>query len=89
VHTNGIQLVAGDCFYIYSDGLTEAENSEGEMFGQYHFEHLLNTLDDSNGRLEMIKNNVIKFVGDAAATDDVSLLEIKTLVIDDDNLLKS
>jgi UDP-N-acetylmuramoylalanine-D-glutamate ligase len=56
---------------------------------QYRLEHLLKTLDDLNGRLEMIKNNVIKFVGDAAATDDVSLLEIKTLVIDDDNLLKS
>jgi len=56
---------------------------------QYRLEQLLKTLDDSNGRLEMIKNNVIKFVGDAAATDDVSLLEIKTLVMDDNNLLKS
>lgn len=74
---------------MYSDGLTEAENKEGERFGQYRFEHLQKTRDDSNGCLEMIKNNVMKFVGDAGATDDVSLLEIKTLVIEDNNLLKS
>jgi serine phosphatase RsbU (regulator of sigma subunit) len=89
MHTYDIRLIAGDCFYVYSDGLTEAKNSEGEMFGQYRFEHLLKTLDGSNGRLEMIKNNVVKFVGDTAATDDVCLLEIKTLVMDDDNLLES
>jgi len=52
-------------------------------------EQLIKTLEDSNGRLEMIKNNVIKFVGDAAVIDDESLLEIKTLVMDDNNLLKS
>jgi two-component system, HptB-dependent secretion and biofilm response regulator len=84
-----VRFTAGDCFYVYSDGLTEAKNSEGEMFGQYRFEHLLKTLDGANGRLEMIKNNVIKFVGDTVATDDVCLLEIKTLVMDDDNLLES
>ena len=89
MHTYDVQVRAGDSFYIYSDGLTEAENIDGEMFGQYRLEHLLKTLDDSNSRLEMIKKNVIKFVGDVALTDDVSLLEIKTLVMDDDNLLKS
>ena len=88
MHTYDIRLVAGDCFYVYSDGLTEAENSEGEMFGQDRFEQLLNTGGDTDGRLEMVKNSVTTFVGDAAATDDVSLLEIKILVIDDVNLIK-
>jgi two-component system, HptB-dependent secretion and biofilm response regulator len=88
MHTYDIRLVAGDRFYVYSDGLTEAENSEGEVFGQDRFEQLLNTGGDTDGRLEMIKNRVTTFVGDAAATDDVSLLEIKILVIDDVNLIK-
>jgi PAS domain S-box-containing protein len=89
MYTYDIELVAGDYLYVYSDGLTEAENTDGEMLGQYRLEQLLKTVSDSKGRLEMIKDNVIKFVGEAVATDDVSLLEIKTLVIDDDNLLKS
>ncbi len=35
MHTYDIRLVAGDCLYANSDGLTEAETKEGEMFGQY------------------------------------------------------
>ncbi len=78
-----IQLEEGDTIYALSDGLTEAENEDGEMFGQTRFEQLLMNKTDEHGRLTEIRSSIGKFVGKAAATDDVSLIEIKTLVTAD------
>jgi len=74
-----MSLDTGDCIYIYSDGLTEAENEAGVMFGQDRFEQLLNEESKADGRLDTIKNHVSTYMGKAAATDDISLVEIKTL----------
>ena len=74
-----MSLETGDRIYIYSDGLTEAENEDGEMFGQERFEQLLNEEVNEDGRLVKIQNDVSNYMGKAVATDDISLLEIKTL----------
>ncbi|MBL1321067.1 MAG: SpoIIE family protein phosphatase [Methylophaga sp.] len=83
LHCSEIQLGTGDTIYALSDGLTEAENEVGEMFGQKRFEQLLMNKTDEHGRLIEIRNSIGKFVGKAAATDDISLIEIKTLVTTD------
>lgn len=83
VHCQDITLEQGDTIYVLSDGLSEAENEAGDMFGQQRFEQLLMNETDERGRLIDIRNNVTNFVGKAAATDDVSLIEIKTLVTAD------
>ncbi|PHS22469.1 MAG: hypothetical protein COA83_11695 [Methylophaga sp.] len=83
LHCREIQLGAGDLIYALSDGLTEAKNEAGDMFGQQRFEQLLMSETDEHGRLTEIRNSIGKFVGKAAATDDVSLIEIKTLVTTD------
>ncbi|MFW5447910.1 MAG: SpoIIE family protein phosphatase [Methylophagaceae bacterium] len=80
LHCREIQLGAGDTIYALSDGLTEAESEAGDMFGQQRFEQLLMNETDEHGRLTEIRSSIGKFVGKAAATDDVSLIEIKTLV---------
>jgi PAS domain S-box-containing protein len=83
LHCREIQLGAGDSIYALSDGLTEAESEAGDMFGQQRFEQLLMNETDEHGRLTDIRNSIGKFVGQAAPTDDVSLIEIKTLVTTD------
>lgn len=83
-----VAIELGDCFYIYSDGLTEAENNNGEMFGQVRFEQLLNCKNNNEGRLVNIRNKVRNFINGSAASDDLSLLEIKILVTEDHNLLE-
>ena len=75
-----VQLETGDNLYIYSDGLTEAENNQGDMFGQDRLELLLQCKANHEGRLENIKKSVRIFTDGAASTDDVSMIEIKTLV---------
>lgn len=83
-----IQLGVGDSIYALSDGLTEAENDAGEMFGQQRFELLLMNKTNEDGRLVDIKNRVEIFVGKAMPTDDISLIEIKTLSTTDDIILQ-
>jgi len=72
-------LEIGDMVYMYSDGLTEAENEAGEMFGQQRFEQLLSNTTDEDGRLVGIRNQVSNYMGKMSATDDISIVEIKTL----------
>ncbi|NQY27673.1 MAG: SpoIIE family protein phosphatase [Piscirickettsiaceae bacterium] len=72
-----VRLDNGDNIYLYSDGLTEAENEAGDMLGQGGFEALLMVESGTDGRLTDIKNKVVSFVGQAVATDDISLIEIK------------
>lgn len=88
-HCQEIHFEMGDCIYIYSDGLTEAANNKGEMFGQQGFEQLLGGEKSEDGRLTKIRNEVSSFVDNAPATDDISLVEIKTLVSVDEITLES
>ncbi|NOQ93523.1 MAG: SpoIIE family protein phosphatase [Methylophaga sp.] len=79
IHCVDVRLEIGDMIYAYSDGLTEAENEAGDMFGQDRFEQLLNEESNLDGRLVGIRNKISSYMGKAAATDDISLVEIKTL----------
>jgi len=79
MHCVDLRLEIGDMVYLYSDGLTEAENEAGEMFGQQRFEQLLTNTTDEDGRLVEIRNQVINYMGKMSATDDISIVEIKTL----------
>ncbi|MDQ7072623.1 MAG: PP2C family protein-serine/threonine phosphatase [Gammaproteobacteria bacterium] len=79
LHCQTVVLNKGDAIYALSDGLTEAENEAGELFGQKRFEQLLMSEMNGDGRLVDIRKSVETFVGNAAATDDISLIEIKTV----------
>ena len=61
--------------YMYSDGLTEAQNARGEDFGE---ERLLQVLAStaSAGRFMRLKTLVDDFLGGEAAHDDVSLVAV-------------
>lgn len=69
-------LRPGDSVYIYTDGVTEAENLEGEMWGR---ERLLAFLGDPNlpsPRIERLKDRILEFTNLAPPSDDISVLEI-------------
>jgi len=89
MHCVDVALQRGDSLYIYSDGMTEAENPAGEMFGQQRFEDLLMVAAEDGERMNNIQNTVKAYIDNAPANDDLSLLQIKTLVIADEIILES
>ena len=73
------QLKHGDVLYIYTDGITEANNKADEMFGNDRLENLLNsdTTDDVTVITESIKKAVHDFSEGLEPADDQTMLVIK------------
>ena len=74
----GVELQPGDMLVAYSDGLTEASNSAGEEFGVERLEVLLPQLRDLEPEAvgQRLLDEVDRFLGDARANDDLSLVVI-------------
>jgi len=79
VQEASLTFMPGDCLVCYSDGVTDAENARGELFGM---ERLLAVLS-ANGRLsapqlaERIMQTVDHFRGDTSQSDDITILVTK------------
>ena len=68
-----------DALFLYTDGVTEAENVRHELFGE---ERMLNALSDFKGskaHLEEMQKAISDFVGDAPQSDDITMLFIHYL----------
>ncbi|MBO4475903.1 MAG: SpoIIE family protein phosphatase [Bacteroidales bacterium] len=74
-----IQLQYDDALFLYTDGLTEAENPAHDQFGEERMEDSLRGRMSATGRLESIKKDVAAFVGEAPQSDDLTLLFIHYL----------
>lgn len=78
-------LDAGTTVFLYTDGLTEAENSARELFGVQRIEDVLSTFSDPHNNtiwgpqdlIETITAAVHQFVGDFEQSDDLTFLAIK------------
>ena len=68
-----------DALFLYTDGLTEAENNDHELFGEQRVDKVLRTRRDSQGHLDAMKEAVAEFVGDAPQSDDLTMLFIHYL----------
>ena len=68
-----------DAVFLYTDGLTEAENEGHEQFGMERTEVALHGRKSSKDHLENIKKQVSLFVGDAPQSDDLTMLFIHYL----------
>ena len=68
-----------DAVFLYTDGLTEAENEIHEQFGMERTEAALHGRKGSKKHLEKIQEQVSLFVGDAPQSDDLTMLFIHYL----------
>ena len=65
-----------DALFLYTDGLTEAENAVHEQFGEDRMEKALHGRKSAQDHLDCIKQQVAGFVGDAPQSDDLTILFI-------------
>ena len=72
-------IVPGDVIVMYTDGITEAMDSDGELFGDTALAHLLASQQhlDAAGIRERVVREVKAFVGDAEPHDDMTMVVIK------------
>ena len=74
-----IQLASGDVLLLYTDGVTEAMNSEKEIFGVRRLMDIVqqNLTEDSQGLIDAIYNEVLNFAAGASQSDDLTLIVLK------------
>ena len=74
-----ISIEPDSIIFLYTDGLTEAMNTEHEQFGLERIQAVLNTCADNDSKeiLEKITQSVDGFVKHAEQSDDLTMLAIR------------
>jgi len=73
-----VEMSSGDSLVLFTDGIAEAENFEGEEFGA---DGVIEALSGSHGRkadatIAVVESAVEGFVGDLSQADDVTILVV-------------
>ncbi|NQT32757.1 MAG: SpoIIE family protein phosphatase, partial [Candidatus Omnitrophica bacterium] len=69
----------GSIFVLYSDGVTEAMNTKGEMFGQERLSELGRSLKGATAKeaVDAVHKAVFNFAGRADQYDDITVMAVK------------
>jgi serine phosphatase RsbU (regulator of sigma subunit) len=73
------RLMPGDLIVLYTDGITEAMNIDGDMFGDAELGRILGSgsRHDAAAIRERVVREVNTFVGGAEPHDDMTMVVIK------------
>jgi phosphoserine phosphatase RsbU/P len=73
-----LQLAPGDAMVLFTDGVTEAENTDGEDLGSTRLVQRLGTLHAAGASAvaTVIEGEVLAHIGDATVADDVTLVVV-------------
>ena len=76
--TQELDLNPGDKIYLYTDGVTEANNIEKKLYGEERLQDYLNSHSEEamSNILKGIKSDIDEFKGDAEQFDDITMLMI-------------
>lgn len=73
-----LMLEKGDVIYLYTDGVTEALNSENELFGEERLAKALNMhreeIDTTNTFMKRIYEKVDEFADGVSQADDITMV---------------
>ncbi len=77
--TSETRLASGDKIVIYTDGVTEAQNLEGEFFGRQKLRQVVTEhhADSCQGMHQAISSAVAAFTESAPQADDITLVVIE------------
>ncbi len=73
-----IELSPGDALLLYTDGVTEAQNSKGEFYRDDRLYDLLKkqVFPSPRHMINSVTNDVMSFIGDAKQFDDITILSL-------------
>ena len=76
---NEFYLAPGDEIYLYTDGVTEATDTNDALYGEERLKTLLDGLHGCSGEqvCRAVKDDIDAFVGDAPQFDDITMLHLK------------
>ena len=76
---NELYLAPGDEIYLYTDGVTEATDTNDALYGEERLKTLLDGLHGCSGEqvCRAVKDDIDAFVGDAPQFDDITMLHLK------------
>ena len=67
----------GDRLFLWSDGIIEARNPAGELFGQEALRAIFDDIDQPQNVFDAILSRVTAYIGEAEKDDDTTLLELR------------
>jgi CheY-like chemotaxis protein len=76
-----------DRLYMWSDGIVEARDGEGNMYGEERLLEVFNQKADPDSLFEAVKDSVSAFVGESERDDDTTIIELK--MVDESELEQS
>ncbi len=79
VHSNTVSYQEGDTLLLYTDGITEAKNREGEQFGDARLKESFTTHASKapDQVKEGIKDDLSEFIGEMIIDDDYTLVVVQ------------
>jgi sigma-B regulation protein RsbU (phosphoserine phosphatase) len=79
--TARLYLKPGDTLFVYSDGVTEAENRQKVLFSDDKLIKLLATSSGINAQkmVELVENEINAFTEGADQSDDITMLAVRYL----------
>jgi serine phosphatase RsbU (regulator of sigma subunit) len=73
------QLEVGDCLFLFTDGVTEALDANGQLFSEPRLEEVLRSVAEGSTQsvVTAVVDAVRRFAGDAAQSDDIAALAVR------------
>lgn len=71
-----LRIDEGDRIILATDGVTEARNAQGELFGQLRYSESIKNSINNSYILEKLELDLENFCKDAAQDDDISVVEV-------------
>lgn len=82
-NTYRMEMKYGDRLYMWSDGIIEAANAHGDMFGDARLMQIFKSAPEGASVYEKIREDVLSFIGDQQASDDLTLIELTMMPSED------
>jgi sigma-B regulation protein RsbU (phosphoserine phosphatase) len=78
---NALRLAPGESVVVFTDGVSEAANTAGGMFGTERLVALLSgsAADSSSAVTESVLRAVREFAGEAPQSDDITIMTLRYL----------